>query len=80
MGRLHKSTLFQTDYLGLIMDKYEYPIIMGRPITREEIMEGLWDAYKGLCVLEKMRDSTFVRYPDMETILKHIEKHGLPKT
>jgi hypothetical protein len=59
-------------------DDYQYPEIMGKPITREEIIEGIRDAYNGLCAWEKFKDSTFVRYPDMEKILDHIEEHGLP--
>lgn len=55
-----------------------FPEIMGKPITREEIMEGIWDAYRGFCAFERKKNPSFVRYPDMETILNHIEENGLP--
>ncbi len=51
---------------------------MGQQITREEIIEGLRESYKSMCEYEKFKDASFVRYPDMETILDYIEEHGLP--
>lgn len=56
----------------------EFPIIMGRPITRAEIIEGLRDCYREMCELKRRAEPGFVRYPDMETVLDFIEDHGLP--
>ncbi len=60
------------------MKNYVYPDVMGRPITREEIMEGLWECYNGMVKYEKSKDSSVLRFPDMETILNHIQENGLP--
>lgn len=62
----------------MMSDEYQYPEVMGRPITREQIIEGLRDAYKGMLENERRKDPTLRRYPDMELILDHIEKYGLP--
>ncbi len=56
----------------------KYPIVMGQPITREEIIEGLRTAYMEMLRHEQAKDSTIRGYPDMEIILDYIEEHGLP--
>lgn len=55
-----------------------YPLIMGQPISREEIIEALWDNYHSLVRYEREKDSGFVGWPDCKTILDYIEEHGLP--
>lgn len=54
------------------------PVIMGEPISREDIMEGLWSMYRDAVKLAKQDDSATTGFPDMEIILNYIEKHGLP--
>lgn len=51
---------------------------MGRPIKRCEVIEALWEGYKALVAMEKLKDATTTGFPDMVTVLKHIEEHGLP--
>lgn len=55
-----------------------FPIIMGKRITRAEIIEGLWEGYRAQVAGQKAVESDFVGWPDMEALLKHIEEHGLP--
>ncbi len=55
-----------------------YPVVMGRPVTRAEIIEGVRDCYREMCALKRRVDPTFVRYPDMDMILDYVEEHGLP--
>lgn len=54
------------------------PTIMGRTITRAEIIEGFTEVYADFVKLSQKEDPTFVRLPDYETILEFIEEHGLP--
>lgn len=55
-----------------------YPIIMGKPITREEIMQALREGYNATVALAQQEDPAIVGYPDMVTVLDWIEEHGLP--
>lgn len=55
-----------------------FPQVMGRELTREEVMEGLRDGYKSMVTLAKQEDPSTVGFPDMETLLTHIEEHGIP--
>jgi hypothetical protein len=54
------------------------PTIMGRQITRAEVIEGLRENLAAAMKFERLSDSTFRRWPDMDAIIEHIEKHGLP--
>lgn len=53
------------------------PVIMGRPITREEVIEGLQSLLESAIENERRKDSTFRRWPDVETVLEYIAEHGL---
>jgi hypothetical protein len=55
-----------------------FPVIMGRSVTRAEIIEGIRDCYREMCALKRRVEPDFVRYPDMDTVLDYIEEHGLP--
>lgn len=50
----------------------------GTIIPREEIIEGLRETLAIAARAEKAKDQTFVRWPDMESLLDYIETHGLP--
>ena len=54
------------------------PVLTSGPITRKEIIEGLRELYTNLVEYIQEEDPTFAAYPDLETILDHIEQHGLP--
>lgn len=51
---------------------------MGRPITREEIIEGLRECHQTMVNLEREKDPTLKGYPDADAVLDYIEEHGLP--
>lgn len=55
-----------------------FPKVMGRELTRVEGMEGLRDGYKSMVTVAKQDDPSTVGFPDMETLLDHIEVHGVP--
>lgn len=46
--------------------------------SRKAVIEGLREIYRLAVKYERDCDPTFRRWPDMETILDHIEQHGLP--
>lgn len=54
------------------------PVIMGRTITRKEIVDLLREAYREMVLYHQQWDHELVSYPDMEIILAHIDEHGLP--
>ena len=56
----------------------ELPIIMGKRITREEVMQALWNDYDNTVSLARREDPATIGFPDMVTVLKQIEEHGLP--
>ena len=60
------------------MSQPPYPRVLGRTLTREEIIEGLREVYADVLKLNRQKDPTFVRYPDYEAVLDYIEQHGLP--
>jgi hypothetical protein len=60
------------------MKKYEYPIIYGGVVTREEIIEALRQGYADSIKLAKQKDPATTGFPDMKIVLDHIEKFGLP--
>ena len=49
-----------------------------KPLTREEALESLREILHQAVWAEKAKDSTFVRWPDMDVLLDHIEHHGFP--
>lgn len=55
-----------------------FPVVMGRPITREEIIEGLRECHQTMVNLEREKDPTLKGYPDADAVLDYIEEHGLP--
>lgn len=56
-----------------------FPVIMGRPIPRDEIIASIREIYQDWCKLESARDGcNSTRLPDFEVMLDYIEKHGLP--
>lgn len=59
-------------------ESFVYPVIMGKPITREEIVEGLRAGYDASVAIAQQDDPATVGFPDMQTILDHIDEHGLP--
>jgi hypothetical protein len=80
-----KQEVGETDQIELVRltdgRRAELPIIMGKRITREEVMAALWNDYENTVTLARREDPTTVGFPDMVTVLKHIEEHGLePKT
>lgn len=54
------------------------PAIPGAPLIRQDIIDGLREAYQGMLDRDRRKDPTLTGYPDMVTILNHIEIHGLP--
>lgn len=63
---------------ALKVERPPFPTIMGRPITREEIIEGLRECHDQVLRLEQEKDPTLRGYPDAITVLDYIEQHGLP--
>ena len=55
-----------------------FPSVLGRPLTRQEIIEGLREIYLKMLFYEQMEDPGLVRYSDAEALLDYIEEHGLP--
>lgn len=53
------------------------PVIMGKQITREDVIDGLRELLDGAIQNERVKDPTFRRWPDVETILEYIAEHGL---
>lgn len=47
-------------------------------LTRFEAIEGLRELRNDAVAAEKLKDPSFVRWPDLDAILDHIEKHGFP--
>jgi hypothetical protein len=47
-------------------------------MTREEVVEGLRELRDDAVRAEKAKDSSFVRWPDLDAILDYIEQHGFP--
>lgn len=54
------------------------PTLADGPVTREEVMESLMELYELAVEGQRVKDPTFVRWPDMVRILDHINQHGLP--
>lgn len=54
------------------------PTVPLAPLTRQDVIDGLREAYRGMLAAEQKITPTLKGYPDMEAILKHIEAHGLP--
>ena len=53
------------------------PVIHDGPITREEVIETLYELRDLAYKYEKSLDPCFVRCPDLETVLLHIAQNGL---
>lgn len=82
-GCTHYSTdVGETDHLEIYLltppSIFPYPEVMGRQITRENIMASLREMYTDGVAAEKKEDPGFVGWPDMVKVLKMIEEHGLP--
>lgn len=54
------------------------PVISGKAITREDIVEGLWSCYKDSVELACLNDPGTVGFPDLRAVIKYIEEFGLP--
>jgi hypothetical protein len=54
------------------------PTVMGKQLSRHEVIEAIRECYEDLRHHMRKKDPTFVGYPDYETVLDHIEEHGLP--
>ena len=50
----------------------------GKPISRTEIMDSLRELLSEAYKYERQLDPCFRRWPDLERVIEHIEKHGLP--
>lgn len=55
-----------------------FPVVLGAPITREEIIEALMEGYRALVTLVQLKSPDTVGFPDMEIVLNYIDKYGLP--
>jgi hypothetical protein len=49
-----------------------------RLLMRKEAMDGLRDLRDQLVAIEKEKDPSFVRWPDLDALLDHIDEHGFP--
>lgn len=55
-----------------------FPSIDGKPITREDIIEGLWSAYGDSVRLATQDDCATTGFPDLMAAITYIEEFGLP--
>lgn len=66
------------DWLKMVAPQFPpLPEIMGRRITREEVIEGLRSCLSDLIKREREIDPTFLDYPDAKCVLDYIEENGL---
>jgi hypothetical protein len=48
-------------------------------VDREDIIDGLWSAYRDSVTLAKQDDPTTVGFPELEAVLDWINENGLPR-
>jgi hypothetical protein len=53
------------------------PMVMGKRITRDEVIVGLRECHETMVKLQRQNDPTLRGYPDAEAVLDYIEEHGL---
>jgi hypothetical protein len=69
---------YMRDWLEMVAPQFPpLPEIMGKRITREEVIEGLRSCLSGLIQREREIDPTFLDYPDAKCVLDYIEENGL---
>lgn len=55
-----------------------FPKIQGKPISRKEIVESLYDLRDDAARAQREKDPSFRRWPDLDLILQYIATEGFP--